>query len=425
MREGASTDAPYRRTAVGRSMTAFLPGPTDSSSAMLDIVAIPDTPWDRVVWTNRQHIMLRLPQVDPKARVLYVAPPRLLGRRLLGRRLAAQRAPGHAHPSLWTTAVAERVWVVQPLLPLPHRVIRRLAPKLVDRFMLAVARRAARKLGFSSPCVWTYTPLYEPHLGAFAERCVVYDVVDDYAAMPYYRRVAGSSVADLDRNLTRRADLVFVVNEYLHGQRSEWNARCHFVGNAGDVHLFAEARTSPRAPDDVAHLPTPRIGFHGTLTGDKLNVPLVGEVARRRPEWTFVLIGPDKDRSVRRELGRLPNVHFLGPRRAAALPPYLAAFDVLLIPYRRTAFTGRPLKVYEALAAGVPVVATGLPELAGEPGVSVADSNVEELESAIARVLAEDRPQVPLDSVAGYSWESKALRQWRLVHELVSKGADA
>jgi glycosyltransferase involved in cell wall biosynthesis len=387
------------------------------SSETLDIVAIPDTPWDRIVWTNRQHIMLRLPQVDPRARVLYVAPPRFVGRRL-----AAPRIAGARSPSLWTTAVAERVWVVQPMIPLPHRMLRRFAPDLVDRLMIAVARRAARRLDFSAPCVWTYTPLYATHIGAFDESCLVYDVVDDYAAMPYYRRSAGPHVDELDTSMTRHADLVFVVNDYLLEQRRAWNARCLLVGNAGDVRTFAEARDSQVTPPDVAGIRHPRIGFHGTLTGDKLDIPLVAELARRRSNWSFVLVGPEKDRAVRRELAQLANVHLLGPRDASELPAYLAAFDVLLIPYRRTAFTGRPLKVYEALAAGLPVVATGIPELDGERGVSCVEPTAAAVEDAIARVLATPQPPVPLESLEGYSWESKARRQWELLEPLLTDG---
>jgi glycosyltransferase involved in cell wall biosynthesis len=314
---------------------------------------------------------------------------------------------------------------VQPLLPLPRRVLQRLAPKLADRVMLAVARRAARRLGFESPCVWSYTPSYAAHIGAFDESCLVYDVVDDYAAMPYYQTAIGPHVGDLDSSLTRRADLVFVVNDYLLEQRQAWNEHCHFVGNAGDVRGFAAARGSHEAPADVAGLQSPCIGFHGTLTGDKLDLPLLAELAHRRADWSFVLVGPEKDRAVRRELGGLPNVHFLGARGAPALPAYLAAFDILLIPYRRTAFTGRPLKVYEALAAGVPVVATGIPELAGEPGVSVVEPAADAVEAAILEVLAAARAPVPLESLEGYSWESKARRQWALVQELMPQDAAA
>jgi glycosyltransferase involved in cell wall biosynthesis len=380
------------------------------SSESVDIVAIPDTPWDRIVWTNRQHIMLRLPRLDPRARVLYVAPPRFFGHRFRDDRIT-----GGPNPSLWTTPVSDRVWVVQPLIPLPRRLARRLAGRRLDQLMLAIARRAARRLGFSSPCVWSYTPLYAAHIGAFDESYLVYDVVDDYSAMPYYQRTEGSRLAELDSMMTRRADLVFVVNDYLLEQRRRWNTNCRFVGNAGDVIGFAEARKSPVAPRDLAGIPGPRVGFHGTLTGDKLDVPLVEELARRRPEWSFVLVGPEKDRAALAALRQHGNVHTLGPRSASELPAYLSAFDVVLIPYRRTPFTGRPLKVYEALAAGVPVVATGIPELAGEPGVSVVESSADVVEATIARILAAEPAPVPLESLDGYSWESKARLQWQLL----------
>jgi len=369
----------------------------------LDVVAIPDTPWDRIVWTNRQHIMVRLPQLDPSVRVLYVAPPRFFGRGLPRR--------GSESPSLWTRRMAERVWVVQPLLPAPRRLLERLAPALVDRLMLSVARRAARRLGFAAPCVWSYSPTYARHVGAFEEDMLVYDVVDDYGAMPYYRQTLGVRARELDGRLTRDADLVFVVNEYLLEQRRAWNEHCRFVGNAGDVRSFSSARTLSHVPADIAAIPPPRIGFHGTLTSDKIDVPLLAEVPWRTPDWSFVLIGPEKDANVRELLGSLPNVHLLGARGADELPEYLAAFDVLLIPYRRTAFTGRPLKVYEGLAAGVPVVTTGLPELDGEPGVSVAASEPVALERAIAGVVDGASEPVPLESLERYSWESKARRQ--------------
>jgi glycosyltransferase involved in cell wall biosynthesis len=374
----------------------------------LDLIVIPDTPWDRIVWTNRQHIMVRLPRLNPHVRVLYVAPPRFLGRRL-------QVPRGAEHPSLWTTRVAERVWVVQPLLPAPRRLLSRIAPGLGDRLMIAVARRASARLGFASPCVWSYSPVYAPHIGAFAEEFLVYDVVDDYAAMPYYRSTLGTRARDLDGEMTRSADLVFVVNDFLLKQRRAWNARCRFVDNAGDVRSFAAARSPIHVPADIASIDGPRIGFHGTLTSDKIDVPLLAEIAWRRRDWSFVLIGPEKDGVVRQVLGSLPNVHFLGSREANRLPAYLGGFDALLIPYRRTGFTGRPLKVYEGLAAGVPVVATGLPELDGEPGVTVSTSDPISLDGAIASVLDAAAAPVPLESLERYSWESKARRQLDLV----------
>jgi glycosyltransferase involved in cell wall biosynthesis len=406
------TEATLRRDYDSASLADV--AESNGTRERLDIIAIPDTPWDRIVWTNRQHVMRRLPALDPAIRVLYVAPPRVFTRRL--RTLSAGPTE---QPSLWTTAVAERVWVVQPFLPLPRRWLARIAPGLAERLMIAVARRASRRLGFERPCVWSYTPIYEELAGAFGEAWLVYDVVNDYAAMPYYRRTVGPHVADLDRRLTARADLVFVVDDYLYEQRSEWNSACRLVGNAGDVRSFGGARELIGEPKDMRELSRPRVGFHGTLTGETLDLPLLGALAERRPDWTFVLIGPEKDPAVRAMLGRHEHVHFLGHRGAAELPAYLAAFDLLLIPYRRAPFVGLPLKVYEGLAAGLPVVATGPPELDGEPGITVAGADAGELETAISAILSASPAPVPLEALEAHSWEAKALRQRDFVRELL------
>jgi len=90
---------------------------------------------------------------------------------------------------------------------------------------------------------------------------------------------------------------------------------------------------------------------------------LVAKLACERPKWSFVLVGPlGIDTS---PLRGLANVRLLGPRPYAALPSYLARMDVGLIPFKRNQVTHHadPIKAYEYLAAGLPVVATDLPAL--------------------------------------------------------------
>jgi glycosyltransferase involved in cell wall biosynthesis len=404
-----TAEAPSARASHRGEPRDVLPRPTG-----LDIVVLPDASWDRSLWTNRQHVMLRLAEHEG-ARVLYVAPPRLWVRRF------RERGP---RLSLWTTQVRDRLWVVQPYLPLPNKLLRRIAPRLVDWLTFAVTRRAARRLGFSAPCLWTYTPLYEPHVGSFNERLLIYDVVDDYSAMAHYQRLIGPSLPDLDRRLTERADLVFAATQAFLEQRSPLNPKCHLVSNAGDVLLYSTARSGMPEPDDLRDLSRPRIGFHGTLRGDKMNVGLLAKVAAQRPEWTFVLIGPELDGECRRLLGTMPNVHFLGSRAPDELPAYLAAFDVLLIPYYLRPFTGRPLKAYEAAAAGVPVVATDLPELDGVPGVTAIPGSAESVVATVASVLEREREDAPLEALYEYSWEYKAHRQRLLIEQALATAAE-
>ncbi|MDQ3810225.1 MAG: glycosyltransferase, partial [Chloroflexota bacterium] len=108
--------------------------------------------------------------------------------------------------------------------------------------------------------------------------------------------------------------------------------------------------------------PRPLIGFVGGLS-QWVDLELMAYLARARPSWSFALIGPVTIDT--RPVQERPNVHVLGPRPYATVPSFLAAMDVALIPFRqeRVTFHADPIKAYEYLAAGLPVVATDLPAL--------------------------------------------------------------
>lgn len=307
----------------------------------------------------------------------------------------------------------DHLWVLQPLLPLPNRVLRKHAPAALDHLVVWTARRTLRRLGLTRPVLWSYTPLAERLRGKLGERLVCYDVVDDYPSQPNYARLGPGLAAD-DVALTQAADVVLTTSPLLHDERARLNSRTHMVGNAADVDLFATARTASGVPAELDALVGPIIGFHGSLAGYKLDIPLLRGIARQRPAWNLVLVGPVVDREVLAALASEPNVSCVGFREPQALPAYLARFDVCVIPYRRSTYTEHvnALKLRECLAAGKPVVATrlpGFPELDGR--VALADGTegfVVELE----RLLADPPAPLPLDSpeLAGFTWAVKAAR---------------
>jgi glycosyltransferase involved in cell wall biosynthesis len=101
---------------------------------------------------------------------------------------------------------------------------------------------------------------------------------------------------------------------------------------------------------------------------------LIAQLAAARPDWDFALVGePLDDSFARLEAARHPNLLWLGPRPYAAIPSILSAFDAALIPFRTgpEGANASPIKLYEYLAAGLPVVATPIPECAAIPEVSI------------------------------------------------------
>src|SRR5438128_11002569 len=149
-----------------------------------------------------------------------------------------------------------------------------------------------------------------------------------------------------------------------------------------------------------------------------MDVPLIEEVARSRPDWHWVFIGT-KSNLVQTSA---PNVHFLGPKPYAELPRYLRAIDVCVLPWRQNhEFTsyGSAIKVREYLATGKPVVISPLYEYLRTPGVRIYRTTLEFI-AAVESALSDDTPAdraLRQSFVRNCTWDSRA----RAVGELITK----
>jgi glycosyltransferase involved in cell wall biosynthesis len=187
--------------------------------------------------------------------------------------------------------------------------------------------------------------------------------------------------------------------------------------NVADTELFARAlQPSPPAPLDpgMAALPAPRIVFTGAIVAIKLDIPLLVELARMRPSWSFALVGPVGPGDPGTDVSPLvaePNIHLLGHRTYDELPDVLRAAHAGLIPYARNELTESifPMKVYEYLAAGLPVVATPLPALAGVAEVASA-TDAQGIAVLLDQALAGDSASRRAErsrAAASNSWERR------------------
>jgi GT2 family glycosyltransferase len=211
--------------------------------------------------------------------------------------------------------------------------------------------------------------------------------MDDHSGF----QVTHKEIAAREEELGKVSDLVVVSSQYLHRRWSPVHSSCVFIPNAGDYAHFSQL--PPRASSPIANLPRPVIGYYGAIA-EWFDAESVHQAATLHPEWSFVLIGHTVGASLDK-LRVLPNVHLLGEKRYAELPAYLAGLDVCTIPFRRIPLTEAtsPVKVFEYLSAGKPVVATNLPELESLAEVvypfSAPDEFVRRLEQALAEDSAE------------------------------------
>jgi len=183
---------------------------------------------------------------------------------------------------------------------------------------------------------------------------VVYDCMDDHAGFS----TNGQEMLRLEGDLVRSTDLAVASSRFLYERMAGVAKRTVLLPNAADVEHFREGGANP-----LAHLSRPIVGYYGAIS-EWFDVEMIRAAAEARPAWQFVLIGDTFGADVS-PLRPLPNVHLLGEKPYAALPGYLHGFSVACIPFRNTPLTRatNPLKFYEYLSAGKPVVAVTLPEL--------------------------------------------------------------
>jgi glycosyltransferase involved in cell wall biosynthesis len=369
-----------------------------------DIVCLGFGEWDAELWTNQQHLMARLGQCN---RVLFLESlglrqPRLAGRDL--RRMVRRVERAAAGPRS-----VDGVHVLSPLVIPIHGRPRIRA--LNARLLRAQVGRAAGALGMDRPLLWSYVPQAEWLVETLQPSAIVYHCVDDIAAQ---KGVQAAAFRGAEARFAARADVVLASAPALAERMRMLNDRVFYAPNVADTERFATALEDGPTDPALAALPHPRIVFTGAVVATKLDLDLLEGVARARPGWSIALVGPvgagdpHTDVSV---LERLPNVHLLGSRPYAALPDVLRGADVALVPYAINELTRSvfPMKVYEYLAAGLPVVTTPLPALDGTAGVQVA-ADAPATVAAVERALAGDGPEARRGRSAaarGHSWEAR------------------
>jgi glycosyltransferase involved in cell wall biosynthesis len=315
--------------------------------------------------------------------------------------------------------VHERLHVLSPLsLPLPGSGI----ANRINRALYAWSiGGTTRRLGFDrEPLRWVYTPTVAPYLESVRGQGLVYHCVDRWWSFSDYD--AGVMRACHAR-LCREADVVFASSAELLEDCRQYTPNAYLVRHGVEWEHFARAalRPPPR-PADIADLTGPILGFFGLLH-EWVDQELLASIADAFPEATLVLIG--KVQADVSRLERRSNVRLLGQKPYAELPAYSAAFDVGLIPFVVNELTAavNPIKLREYLSAGMPVVATALPEIVlldDNPMLRTARTP-EEFAAGIRHFLdagldADTRRDAAL-AMAGESWPGRCAEMARLVRE--------
>jgi glycosyltransferase involved in cell wall biosynthesis len=312
----------------------------------LGIIALVPDNWNGIV-TVRHHVLERLAKYY---QVVWVEPPRDW------RKFFTPSGPNFLAADRWSQASPSMdVLTTGWRHPHFHRPGWFSALSLKSR--LSLARKRLLAGGATRIALYIWRDEFADALDLVSHDFSCYHVDDEY------------SFSDDDRpnsiretNLLRRVDQVIVHSHALLGKKGGVNQRTALVPNGVDFRLFS---TPDREPSDMSPIPHPRIGYAGVIK-KQLDFDLLIRLARERPDWSFVLVGPVTNVEGKEQqletLHRLRNVYFLGVKPAKALPGYIQHFDACLMCYEVNDYTRyiNPLKLHEYLASGRPVISSSI-----------------------------------------------------------------
>ena len=386
---------------------------------MADFIVLATADWDHPLWTNKQHTAQSL--VEAGHRVLYVESlgiraPRVgsADRTRIARRLRRMlQLPRRRLNGLW-------VWS-PPVLPGGHSGIGLQINRCLLRAGLFLATRWVR---FKRPILWTYNPLTTLYLDLNRFEASVYHCVDriqDQPGMPQAR------IEVNEQQLSQRVNVLFTTSPELQATHLRWHPGARMFGNVADHRHFSQARQPLPCPHALQDTLSPRIVFMGAIDAYKLDLRLLHQLIVRHPEWSFVLIGPVGECDPSTEVAPLKvcsNVHLVGPQAYDTLPAWLSHADVALLPLQLNGYTRNmfPMKFFEYLSAGLPVVATAIPALAAHADVAwLCEPHVEAFEQAIRAALAGDGPTLD-QRFARAQTQTYQLRTEAMLNVLQEKG---
>ncbi len=299
-----------------------------------DIVCFSHLRWD-FVFQRPQHLLTRAAR---SGRVFYFEEP--LFESVL-------------EPVMQARTVDGGVIVIQPVLPeglqTKHDAVR-----IIEQAQHDLVHEFLEKWRIDHFVCWYYTPMALAFTADLEPEAIVYDCMDELSMF----RGAPPELLNYERELLRRANVVFAGGSSLYESKKHRHPNVHLFASSVDVAHFAKSRVSQPDPEDQRHIPHPRIGFYGVLD-ERLDLELLREVAELESGMHFVVLGP-LAKIKEQDLPKASNIHYLGSKSYTELPEYLAGWDVAMLPFALNESTRfiSPTKTPEYLAAHRPVVST-------------------------------------------------------------------
>ncbi|NML39065.1 glycosyltransferase family 1 protein [Chitinophaga sp. G-6-1-13] len=392
-----------------------------------DIIVTGLQPWDIEIGSNCRNIAMELSRHN---RVLYVN--RALDRISALRQRQDAKTQTRLNSLKGITndlqQVADNLWTLDPRTMLESINWMPVA-SIFDRLNLINNKRLAKqinqavqRLEFNTPLLFIdndfFRGYYLPELLKGVSQTIYY-IRDNLTCLPYFKKHGQR----LEPQLMQRVSMVAANSAWLANYAAKHNPSSFDIGQGCDLSWL---RVPPAArPMDIAQLEGPVIGYVGALLSARLDIALLEEIATRKPEWNFVLVGPEDDNFKNSRLHQLPNVLFTGNKPFDALPAYINSFDVCINPQSINPMTigNYPRKIDEYLALGKPVVATATAAMEMfAPYVYLcgdAAGYIHRIATALQEPLDRDREERRKAFALSHTWENSVAEMGRQFENVI------
>ncbi len=337
--------------------------------------------WDSMV-QREQHLTMGLSRTY---RVLFVDPPLSFSTILFGK---FQRKNWNFKSHL--RQVNDQLTIFTPPAFPPFSQYIEGMNSIHTHLLISLIRKLLKEIGFKDFIAGMARPFLAGIIGGLKPRLSYYDCSDEYLEFPGLK-ADRKMLRKSEEKLLRSVDIVFCSSQRLKEAKSIFNQNCFLLPNGVDLDSFDRTAMDTQLPSEIRKIKKPILGYIGTM-GEWLDFDGLMGLAKKRPDWSIVMIGPLTSARFSSVLSSVRNLHWLGEMNYQELNPYLKMFDVCLIPFKVNEFTQKiyPTKFHQYLAAGKPVVSSRLPDLEPFMPWVAFYSNVEEMDREIERSLRED-----------------------------------
>ena len=387
-----------------------------------DIIVVGQQPWDVEIGSNCKNIALEFSRYN---RVLYVNSPldRISKLKNAADPKIKQRIDVINGRTESLLEIKKNLWnlypdeIIESINWIKSDFFYNLLNKINNKRFARSIDKAAKRLGFKNYILFNDNDIFRCfYLKELLKPAVSIYYSRDYLLFVDYWKLHGKT---MEPELIKKSDLCVANSTYLASYCKQYNPNSHYVGQGCDLEMFTN-KQELAIPQDVASIKKPIIGYVGALQSIRLDMELLAYIAKTKPDWSVVLVGPEDEQFKVSSLHQIENIHFLGSKDPSTLPSFINSFDICLNPQliNQVTIGNYPRKIDEYLAMGKPTVATRTEAMSVFEDHTYLGTTKEEYVVLIEKALAEDseeKRQERIRFATTHTWENNVAEIYKAI----------